>query len=582
MTRTGLIIVTLLAAAAAAPLAAQYPHPSRVELRFNHWYDYAEMTTALHDLTAAYPELLTLETLGQSVGGRELWLLTLNNPATGPDTDKAAMFIDGNIHGNEIQAAETVLYTAWYLTKSYGKIDAITKLVDERAFYLMPMENPDGREVWFNQPSTPHFLRGGILPTDSDYDGLYDEDPADDLDGDGHITSMWKADPLGRYKRDPKDDRFFIRVGPDEEPGGWSRVGQEGIDNDGDGSINEDGPGGYDPNRNWPSDWQPNHVQYGAGDYPFSLPETRAVGTFVLSHPNIAAFQSYHNAGGMILRGPGAAYVRYDPRDIRVFNKIMSKGGQMLPFYREMIIHKDLYTVHGGEATWAYEALGIIAFTNELWTDKRMFQKPDGPNMEERRLFRDVLQFEDVYVPYKEFEHPTLGTVLIGGTKKFSSRVTPPWLLEEGCHRNFAFTMHHADEMPMVAWGLLEVTSLGGQLWQVTVEVSNEKIIPTIIGHARAKKIGARDWITCEATAARVVASGTVSSVLPNAKLAAVERHPERIWNADGIGGQSRKLFRFIVEGEGSAKLVYYSQKGGTIRREIALEETPIVANTDE
>ena len=579
MKRTSFMALALTSVAVLATERglAQYPYPSKVDLRFDHWYDYEEMTGALHDLAAAYPKLLRLESIGKSVAGRDLWLVTLNNPQTGPDTEKPAIFIDGNIHGNEIQAAETVLYTIWYLTKSYGRIDRITKLVDERAFYLMPMENPDGREVWFNEPSTPHYLRGGIHPTDNDYDGLYDEDPPDDLDGDGHLTGMWKADPLGRYKRDPDDDRFFIRVPRDEPPGGWTFLGREGIDNDGDGQINEDGPGGYDPNRNWPSDWQPNYIQFGAGDYPFSLPETRAIGRFLLAHPNVAAFQSYHNAGGMILRGPAASYIKYPAQDAKVFKELQETGAQMLPFYRPMVTHKDLYTVHGGEKGWAYEGLGVIGFTNELWTDRRMYAKAEGPSTEERRQFRDLLQFEDVYVPYHEFEHPTYGSILIGGTKKYSSRVTPPWMLEEGCHRNFAFTMFHADQMPQVRFGVLRVRPVAGVLWEITVEVKNEKIIPTILALARKNKIGARDVLSCSETdTARVVAAGTVSSLTPGTKMEPVERNPQRIWNEKGIPGRGRRLFQFIVEGSGTVELEYVSRKGGAIRRTVELKEGTI------
>ena len=571
--RARTMIAAVLALAAAPAAVAQYPWPSKVDLRFDHWYDYQEMTQALHDLAEAYPELVTLRSIGKSVAERDIWLVTINNAKTGPDTQKTAIFIDGNIHGNEIQAAETVLYTAWYLTKSYGRIEKLTKLIDERAFYLVPMENPDGRDTWFNQPATPHYLRGGVKPTDNDYDGLYDEDPPDDLDGDGHITRMWKQDPLGRYERDPDDDRFFRRVDNDKPPGGWTPVGQEGIDNDGDGQINEDGPGGYDPNRNWPSDWQPNYIQFGAGDYPFSLPETRAIGEFVLAHPNIAAYQSYHNAGGMILRGPGAPYVKYAGGDIRVFKEIQETGEALLPFYDAMVIHSDLYVVHGGEATWAYEALGIISLTNELWTDKRMYATDERLSTEQRRKFRDLLQFADVYVPYHEFDHPTLGKILIGGTKKYSSRVTPPWMLEEGCHRNFAFTMFHADEMPMVEFGELRVKRLGS-LWEITIEVKNRKIIPTILSHARQKKIGARDVITCTpGRRAEVVASGTVPSLLPTAKLDAVERDPQRIFNDRGIPGRGSRFYRFIVSGTGSVTVEYRSEKGGTISRKVRLRK---------
>ncbi|MDP6602548.1 MAG: M14 family metallopeptidase [Phycisphaerales bacterium] len=570
-----IIRLLLLLAALTTAAHAQYPHESRVDLRFDHWYDYEDMTRSLHRLVTAYPELLSIETIGKSVGGRDLWLVTLNNPKTGTADSKTAMFIDGNIHGNEIQAAETVLYSIWYLCKSYGVIDRITRLVDERAFYFVPMENPDGREVWFHEPSTPHYLRGGIKPTDNDHDGLYDEDPPDDLDGDGHITQMWVRDPLGRYMPDPDDPRFFKRVDRDDAPGGWSRAGQEGIDNDDDGRTNEDGPGGYDPNRNWPNDWQPQWIQYGADDYPFSLPETRAVGEFVYNHPNIAAYQSYHNAGGMILFGPNAPYVKYPESDLRVYREIADKGAEMLPFYDPMTVHSDLYVVHGGEDGFTYEGLGIISFTNELWTDKRMMADGSNPSTEQRRTFRDLLQFEDVYVPYHEVQHPTYGTVLVGGQKKFSSRVTPPWMLEEGCHRNFAFTMYHADQMPLLRWGALRVRELQDGLWEVTAEVVNDRLIPTRTSMAARNKIGLPDFMHCTTDSrGSVVASGTVSSLLPTAKLEATDTpQPDRISNNSGIGGQSGTLFRFLIEGNGTAQLRYAAQKGGTIERSIQLVE---------
>ena len=112
-----ILTTTIFLFLATSTTFAQAPYPSRVELRFDHWYDYAEMTQALHDIVEAYPELLSIESLGKSVGDRDLWLITLNNSNTGADRNKTAIFIDANIHGNEIQAAETVLYSIWYLCK---------------------------------------------------------------------------------------------------------------------------------------------------------------------------------------------------------------------------------------------------------------------------------------------------------------------------------------------------------------------------------------------------------------------------------------------------------------------------------
>ncbi len=146
-------------------------------------------------------------------------------------------------------------------------------------------------------------------------------------------------------------------------------------------------------------------------------------------------------------------------------------------------------------------------------------------------------------------------------------------MLEEGCHRNFAFTMFHADEMPLVEWGELHVRKVSG-LWEITVEVKNPKIIPSILAHARQKKIGARDVITCTpGRRAEVAASGTVSSFLPNAKFDAVERDPQRIWNDRGVPGQGSRIYRFIVSGSGSVKLEYTSEKGGTISQQVRLRK---------
>ena len=361
--------------AAAAPASAQDRIPSKSELRFDHYRDFETLVAESKALAAAHPELLTYVELGTSSEGRPVFALVLNNPRTGTDTAKPAIYIDGNIHGNEIQASETVLYTAWYLAEQYGRNPRLTELVDRTAWYFLPCLNPDGRANWFRAQNSPHSSRTGMAPTDDDRDGVADEDGPDDLDGDGSIGMMWRRDPNGTHRRSELDPNLMERVEPEVRADGtirrgeWSMAGQEGIDNDGDGQINEDGPGGYDMNRNWPAGWQPDHVQGGAGDWPFSYPETEAVGRFIQTKPNIAAGQSYHNTGGMILRGPGTpsrenAYAR----DRGAYDLIAKAGEEMLPGYRSLVIHADLYTVHGGFVNYLSETLGIVSFTNELWT----------------------------------------------------------------------------------------------------------------------------------------------------------------------------------------------------------------------
>ncbi|MCA9296878.1 MAG: hypothetical protein KC983_10175, partial [Phycisphaerales bacterium] len=125
-------IITLMSTT--APALGQDHVPSKVDIPWNRYSDYDEMTAHLKKLAAAYPKLMTLESVGKSVQGRDMWVVTINVESTGPASSKPAIWIDGNIHANEIQAMEVVLYSIWYLTKSYGEVDQLTELMDRTAF----------------------------------------------------------------------------------------------------------------------------------------------------------------------------------------------------------------------------------------------------------------------------------------------------------------------------------------------------------------------------------------------------------------------------------------------------------------
>jgi hypothetical protein len=557
---------------AATAANAQAFNPNRVEVAWNRYYDYTEIVGLMQAFAREYPDLVELRQIGTSREGRPMFVAIVTNPETGAHDTKPAMWIDGNVHGNEIQASEMVLYSLWYLTKEFGETEDITELLSDYSVYLLPSQNPDGRQAWFDEGHTSSSSRGNRRPVDNDNDGLVDEDHYDDLDGDGSITQMWKEDPSGEWRRNADDPRIFERVEPGQT-GGWSFLGFEGIDNDGDGRINEDPIGGDDMNRNWPSDWLPDYIQRGAGLYPFSNPETRAIGEFILAHPNIAGVQSFHNSGGMILRGPGASYLSgiYPPEDVRVYDEIGAIGEKLLPYYDYMIIYRDLYTVHGGFVNWTAEGLGVFSFTNELWTAGKYFQRDvERPSQEDQWLFRDRLQFGQVFKDFAEYEHPEHGTILLGGLNKWSSRNTPTFMLEEEAHRNFGFTMLHASSMPRLAFGRTEVERLADGLWQVTVEVANNKPMPTRSGIARRNDIGAPDVLTCEGGS--VVAGGTVDGWV-NPEFEPVRHEPARLVVNGGVPGRDAVIFRFLVEGDAGDTLTlrYAAEKAMDIETTVTL-----------
>ncbi|MBC8470729.1 MAG: peptidase M14 [Planctomycetes bacterium] len=537
----------------------------KVEVAWNRFYDHAGMGGILARLHKAFPELTRLYSIGKSVQGRDIWCIEVTSHNVGDSDRKPGMYIDGNIHGNEVQGGEVVAYTAWYLCHQYGRLEKVTALLDRCVFYLVPTINPDARDFWFHAAYSSRSSRTGLEPTDDDRDGLMDEDDYDDLDGDGVITQMRIKDLFGRYKPHPNyPDYLMVRVNPDER-GQYSLLGGEGIDNDGDGRINEDRRGGYDMNRNWAFDWQPNYVQYGAKEYPFSQPETRAVADFVLSRPNIAAAHSYHNSGGLILRGPGREGGEMSEQDERALRLISERGEKILPYYRSIAIWDDLYTVWGGELDWFYGGRGILTFSNELWTSKNLYKTPDAPSDEQQAEFVEYVLMGDGLIPWREYDHPTYGKIEIGGRRKEWGRIPPSFLLEEELHRNMAFTLYHADMMPLLKIHEIAVEKLEENLYKIWVTIENQRLIPTRTGQDITHHISPPDIVSLKGNDIKVLSAGRVTDKYFK-RVQPVKRRPERV-ELNSIGGMDSAIVQFVAEGKGSFTITVDSAKGGVLTK---------------
>lgn len=555
--------------AASAFPALGAPSARKVEIAWNQFYDSEGLSSILLRLHEAFPGLAKLYSIGKSYQGKELWCLEVTSAKGAPAERKPGMYIDGNIHGNEVQGGEVVAYTAWYLCHQYGKLEAVTDLLDRCVFYLLPTVNPDGRDRWLRAPGTAHSSRSGAVPFDNDRDGVADEDDFDDLDGDGVITQMRIKDPSGRWKAHSRYPDFLADRAESDEPGEYTMLGWEGIDNDLDGQVNEDPVGGYDANRNWPFDWQPGYVQYGAMDYPFSLPETRAVGEFILKRTNIAAAQSFHNNGGMILRGPGREGGTVQPGDDAVLQEIARRGERMLPYYRSMVIYKDLYTVWGGEVDWLYGGRGIFTFTCEIWNGKSLFKTNNAPSREDEVEFMRNVLMGDGLVPWHEYDHPTFGKIENGGRKHTWGRTPVSFLLEEECHRNMAFTLYHAAQMPRINIREVKVEPVSAGLHRVWVTVENTRTLPTRAGQDVANHISAPDVLTLQGPGVKVLSSGRV--VDPFLKVVTPgKRRPERI-ELETIPGMEAVRGHFLVTGSGSFQVKVDSVKGGVVTKEGSL-----------
>src|SRR5918993_4251481 len=187
-TRAGTSVFPLTSYAETQPLVAG-------QIDWKHYHTSAEIEEFMQKWAKERPDLIDLYVVGKSFGGRDVWQMTLTNKKTGKDTDKPAAFFDGGRHSGEISGTESAFYLMWYLLEQYGKDAAVTKLLDTKAIYIRPLNNPDGSDMY---RLTAQSNRSTVRPQDNDGDGLLDEDAGEDMDGDGFIRDIRKFVGAGK------------------------------------------------------------------------------------------------------------------------------------------------------------------------------------------------------------------------------------------------------------------------------------------------------------------------------------------------------------------------------------------------
>jgi hypothetical protein len=556
----------------------------KVPLRFDKYYTYEQVVEAIRALNKSYPELTSVEEVGKSEEGRIIYALTINNPKTGNYLSKPGVYTDGNIHGNEIQAGEVCLYLANRLLTNYGKLKDITEVVDRNTFYIIPVVNVDGRYHFFSDPNTPSSNRGLRIPVDDDRDGLFDEDPSDDLDKDGNITSMRKRDPFGKLKTDPEEPRLMVPLKPGEK-GEWTSLGEEGIDNDGDGLINEDPEGYVDGNRDWGFNWAPPYVQDGAGLYPFSGRGPKAITEWILKRPNIVMVFAYHNNGGMYLRGPSTKALGELPAgDVAVYDVLGKNIEKVVPGYKYLISWKDLYSTYGDFTGFTTNMIGSYSFVGELFQvetetyDATFFAKTennsimggsDNDSDRKRLKFNDHVTQGELFKDWTPYKHPVYGDIEIGGWVKMSSRLPHPFMLQDLVHRNASAVIFAAQNTPDVEMEVFEVKKLEGGIYRVRVRLNNKNAMPSISYQSVKNKLYPLDQITVKGSGAKVISGGKITDIYLD-KVDYKEYKPEIQFCQ--VPGFSKVEYQFLVSGKGNLEINYNSVKAGIIKKEVSLK----------
>ncbi|MBC7938892.1 MAG: carboxypeptidase, partial [Chitinophagaceae bacterium] len=468
--------------------------------RFDQFYRYTELTRLLQDYAEAAPQLVQLRSIGKSFEGREIWLLVLTNTHTGDDTDKPAFWVDGNIHAAELTACTACLYWLHALVSGYGDGNqgdaAVRKLLDTRVVYMAPRLNPDGAELAL--ADKPRHIRSSTRAYP------FDEEPVEgltveDVDGDGRMLSMRVPDPHGPWKKLAGEPRLMVAREPGEFGGEYYRVMPEGMLKNFDGlkiSVNPNREG-LDLNRNFPAYWRQEFEQQGAGPYPTSEPEVRAMVDFVTRHPNIGAAVSFHTHSGVILRPMGMhSDDDMTPEDLWMYKRLSAEGARLTGYPAISIWHDFKYHPKQfitGTQDWLYEHLGALFWTVEIWAPNKEAGITDYKWIEWYREHPPeddikLLKWSDdqcagrAHVDWYAFRHPQLGMVELGGWDKMNYwRNPPPHLREREAARFPAWLQQIALSLPRLEVLRTEVRALGEDTWRVRFAVANSGYLPACV-----------------------------------------------------------------------------------------------------
>ena len=513
----------------------QYPH---VQYKAGETLDFTRYHSA--DVVYAwmlrwaeqYPELIDLYEVAHSYEGRPILQMTLTNKATGKATDKPAAFFEGNRHSGEVSSTEAVLWMMQYLIEQYGKDASVTNILDKNAIYLRPINNPDGHNLYMH---TAQSNRSTVRPMDNDNDGLLDEDGPEDLNGDGLVTQMrYKDKEKGEYIIDPDDPtgRLMKRVGPGQ---GEYVVISEGIDNDKDGRINEDGIGGLDLHRNYAENWRPMQeatgrgwTQGGAGEYPLSEIETRSVVTFLLSHPHIYIVNSMDTRVPMHLRAPSTAPQSAMFPEDNAFYKRFDELGKSITGYERA---GDVYNDYGGGTPlfghgpdFGYWYYGAIWYGDEIWDGGRLSKdyNGDGKIDDLDKLIWDDEENDGLaFIEWTPFQHPDLGEVEIGGwDPKFYSQNAPSRFMEKWARNQAHFNLAMVKQLPSLEWEDISVKKLktyrkDSTDYKVTLRYKNTGELPTALKQADLVKIVRPDQLRLSLTVPEGVEAASLAKILP-------------------------------------------------------------------
>lgn len=541
------------------------------------YLDYRALTAQLERWAKAHPDLVRLQSAGRTPEGRDVWVLTVGRK---PDVARPAVWVDGNMHASELcgsSAALAIVEDVLAIHQGERPHDLpshVCEFLKGVLFYVCPRMSPDGAE---------HVLETGRYVRSSPYDGRAYRGHAywelKDLDGDGAVMLMRQAHPEGELVELKGAPGLLVPRTLDDE-GPFYKLFPEGTIANFDGftvpSPNFLTDNQYDFNRNFPWSWAPDHEQFGAGDYPGSMPETRAVIDFTIARPHIFVWMNFHTYGGVYIRPLGhKPDNQMNQQDLALYRQVEQWHKQLTGYPTVSGYHEFLYEpdrpLRGDLTDYAYHQRGCLAQVCELWDLFRQIgmdeKKPFISHYRhlERKDWLALWSFDReknqgrIFRKWRRFEHPQLGPVELGGADTRVGVWNPPYeRIDEVCKAQSHAFLRSAALVPRPCLDRIDLRPLGGDVTQVEVKIRNTGYMATYgLPSAKALPISEPLRLSLDASPGLTVAAPAEREIL----IGHLEGWGQGLYETNDLayqwtrGNVTERTVRIGVKGSGELKL---------------------------
>ncbi len=535
-----------------------------------------------------------LSVLSRTREGREVFLLTLGK---GRVEERPAVLVIGGLDATQLVGSELAVGLAGQLVERAADDADTARLLEQVTFYIIPRASPDACEFFFRRPFATKTTN--TRPSDDDNDGRVDEDPPSDINDDGWITAMRVEEPGGRYIEHPDNPRVMIPADPQkDERGRWS-LHVEGIDEDGDGQLNEDPIGGVAFDRNFTFNYP--YFENGAGPFQVSEPETQAVADFAFERRNIAIVFTFTAQDNLFHVPKGEPAEKQGNIKTKLLEADAGHLARMAELYRELHGGSDAPPSPEGKGSvsdWAYFHYGRWSLAARAWwmpprpqdegdaedastepstepepaaeeaadastDDAAPADSPPGKKPSDESRGRDEVRALvwfacegiDGFVPWQPIEHADFPDrrVEIGGFKPYL-RTNPPIAELDGLDEKHAdFLCGIAGMLPKLCIAEVKTEPLGGDVWRVSATVVNDGELPTFPKMGEISRQTQPVQIAVDLPEGASLVTGHPRRRLPT--LAGHGGHASETWLVRLAPGADRKLrLRVWAPAVGSAK----------------------------